>query len=79
MPVQPETELMDDVVVTDKPRRPTLASALERRERLSAFRGSRIHFDAFEPEVVEIRPYKDQDGTLELNSRRVSAFGSAPR
>lgn len=41
----------------------SLARSLAQRERPSAFRGSRIQFDAFELEVVEIGPYKDQDGT----------------
>ncbi|MEI7298255.1 hypothetical protein WCQ02_39785 [Paraburkholderia tropica] len=64
MPVQPETELMNDAGSAGQPRRLTLADARARRPRLSAFRGSRIRVDAFELEVVEIGPYTDQQGNI---------------
>lgn len=66
MPVQPERESINDVGVTpeDRPRSLTLARARALRERPSAFTGSRIRLGACELEVVEIGPYRNQDGSM---------------
>lgn len=70
MPVPRDSESSDDNARAVQVTRHTIASVKAQRVRTSASRGSRICFEGFELEVVEIGPYTVRNGEVVTFSAR---------